>query len=260
MRQDSFGLIGVGRMGEAIAQAVLRFHPTLEALHLSKRSPQRVARLTAQDPRVRPLEPDRILADCDVVILALGRDVARDLLPDLSFQPRHHILSVMAEIPLSELRSLTGGQPQSFSRVLTLPSVADGGQSLPLFPASAAAEAVFGGANRLLPAASETQLLAYWATTGLLSTTMLLGQSAADWLRGQGVENAAAEAYAKALYAEVLGLLGGGFAEGMHHVSTPGGLNVQMLGRIKETGMSEALANGLDEINARLLKSLLSEK
>lgn len=248
------GILGVGRLGEALARALLAL-PDLETLYVTTRSAERVARLQLVDSRVEPCEPAEMLRLCDYVAVALGPDSARELLSTLTFEPRHHIVSVMAEIPLAELQALTAGSA-SASRVLALPSVADGGQPLPVYPSSTGVEDLFGSRNSLIVAGSEDELLTYWSITGLLSSVLTVGAVAARWLEDAGIEKKSAEAYARILFAEVHGLTADGFDPGLQHVSTPGGLNVMMRERLQRAGLERVLNDGLDEINRRLMKNI----
>lgn len=252
MNKAAIGVVGVGRLGEALARAMLAL-PDLETLFVTRRSAERVARLCDSDARVRPCEPEALLQACDYVVVALGPDSARELLRPLPFEPRHHVVSVMAEVSLAELRQLTDGAG-SACRALALPSVVHGGQPLPVYPATPAVEYLFGRTNDLIVTGSEQELLTFWSITGLLSSVLAIGGVAAQWLEQAGIEKERAEAYARVLFSEVHGLTADGFEEGLQHVSTPGGLNVMMRERLQKTGLERQLSDGLDQISQRLLK------
>lgn len=248
------GIIGIGRLGEAIATAVLGL-PGQGPLPVSRRNARRVEALCRQDPRVRPEEPAVIVAACDVVIVALRPDAARGLLPSLGFAPRHTVISTMAEIGLDALRGLAPGAG-AHSRLLAMPSVAQGGQLLPVYPANAVVEEVFGGRNTLLPVETEAQLMTLWAITGLLSTVMTVGDVAARWLEDAGIGRDQATAYTRTLFSDVYAATEPGFTAGLDHVSTPGGLNVMMRQRLLDAGIEADLRGGLDAIRDRLEAAL----
>lgn len=250
MTGPRIGIIGVGRLGEAIASAVLAM-PGQGTLPVSRRNAARVEALCGRDPRVRPEAPAAILAASDVVIVALRPDAARALLPSLAFEPRHAVISTMAEIGLDALRGLTAGAG-SHSRLLAMPSVAQGGQLLPVYPACPAVDAIFGGRNTLLPVDTEEQLMRLWAITGLLSTVMTVGDVAARWLEDAGIARGQAAAYTRTLFSDVHAASEAGFAAGLDHVSTPGGLNVMMRQRLLAAGIEADLRAGLDAIRDRL--------
>ena len=256
MTEHAVGIVGVGRLGEAVASALLS-DSGLPALYVTPRSSDRVARLVAQDRRVKVAEPRVVLHHCDVVLIALGAADARDVLPELEFESRHRIVSLMAEMGLSELDSLTEAAGHR-CRLLALPSVADGGQTLPVHPRIPAVEALFGKTNTLIAAETEEQLIAFWSITALLSSIIMVGEVAAEWLERTGVEATTAEIYARALFADVQSSVTGGLKAGAQKVATPGGLNVMMRQRLTDAGLSAEIERGLDQVYRRLTEGELS--
>lgn len=245
------GILGIGRLGEAIAQAALALPDQGDVL-VTERGAVRVARLRAQDGRVKPCAPQQILDGSDIVVIALRPDAARTLLPTLRFDRRHRVISLMAEIDTETLHGLTAGAG-SVSRLLAMPSVAEHGQLLPVFPLDEANRYLFGERNRLLPVENEAQLMTYWAITGLLSSVMTIGHVAESWLVEAGIERAAATAYTRTLFTDVHAASAEGLEAGLDHVSTPGGLNVMMRDRLLQAGIETELRQGLDSIRDRLI-------
>ena len=239
-------------MGEAIAKALIRTE-VCARLHVTARSEARVARLLGQSSKVSVCDAAALVESSSIVIVALRPDDARDLLPGLPFAPTHHVISVMAAIRCAELTKMTGPVASS-CRMITLPSVAGGGQTIPVFPHSDAAQALFGESNKLFDTGSEERLLAFWAVTGLLSSTLTVGKAGADWLAGQGIDRRAGDAYAAALFNEVHALLGEGFQNGLDEVSTPGGLNATVRQNLEDKGFTEVLNANLDSLYERLTK------
>ena len=250
MTERAVGIVGVGRLGAAVAAALLS-DAGLPALYVTPRNSARVARLVARDARVKVAEPEAVLRHCDVVVMALGAGDARQLLAGLAFERRHQIVSLMAEMALSELQSLTAAAGHR-CRLLALPSVAIGGQTLPVYPKIPAVEALFGRMNTLLAVETEEQLVALWSVTALLSSIIMVGEVAAEWLEDSGVEATTAQTYAGVLFENVGRALSGGFEAAVRNVSTPGGLNVMMRRRLKRAGVSAEIGRGLDEVYRRL--------
>lgn len=253
MTEITVGILGIGRLGEALAKAVLR-HPSVSSLQVSRRNAQRVEALVKEDPRVQPVEPEQMAADCDYLIVALLPDVARSVLSSLKLGARHHVISVVAEVSHAELQALTKGAG-SASRLLAMPSIVGGGLFVPMYPASPAAEALFGRDNTLFATASEKDFLALWSATGLLSAVTMVGEAAANWLVDAGIDREQANHYARVLFSEVYAATSNGIASGLEHVSTPGGLNAMTYQHLKAAGCDDHLRNCIENISKRLLAS-----
>jgi len=251
MTEITVGILGIGRLGEALAKAVL-LHPGISSLRVSRRNAGRVENLVKQDSRVQPTDPEQMIDECDYVILALLPDVARQLLPTLKFEARHHIISAIAEISHTELQALTQGAG-SVCRLLALPAIAGGQQTLPMYPQSASAELLFGQHNHLFPTSSEKEFLTLWSTTGILSAVMMVGKVAADWMAAAGIDPKRADSYARILFSEVYGATADGIDHGIEHVSTPGGLNAMTYQYLKDTGCEGHVRDNLQNIFNRLL-------
>lgn len=207
MTDTTIGIFGIGRLGEAVSTAILSI-PNQKSLFVSRRNVERVARLVQYDPRVQPCDPEEIMRACDYIIITLCPDDARELLLSLKFEARHQVVSVMAEIGLAELRELTKGAG-SICRILVLPSVTKGGQLLPVYPSTDAAEKIFGNANELMPVESEIELMTFWSITSLLSSVMTIGDVASQWLELSGIDRLKATAYTRTLYSDVHSCLSG---------------------------------------------------
>lgn len=250
MIKHAVGILGVGRMGEAVASALLS-DADLTALYLTPRNSGRVARLVARDTRVKVAESQAVLRHCDVVVIALGAPAARQILSGLEFESRHQIVSLIAEMRLSQLATLTPAAGQR-CRLLVLPSVVAGGQTIPFYPRIPAVESLFGALNRLLAVETEEQLIAYWSITALLSSIIMIGEVAAEWLENAGIEAPVAEIYSKTLFEDVERALRAGFGSAVQSVSTPGGLNVMLRQRLKDADIAAEIGRGLDQVYGRL--------
>lgn len=253
MTDTTIGILGLGRMGEAIAQAAL-LNPNQTNVYVTPRNSERAAKLAKADARIVVAEVEEIVISCDYIVIALGPSAARDLLPSLIFAPRHQIVSVMAEIGQSDLQTLTSGA-DSVARVLTLPSVAAGGQMLPCFRLNDAARYLFAPNNEMHEVKNEQELMTVWSITGMISATMIVGDVAARWLENGGIDKQFAEAYSRTLFSEAHGVTKHGFEQGMAHVSTPNGLNAMVRERLQRAGVETQFLESLDLIHQRLIKN-----
>jgi len=256
MKTNQVGIIGIGRLGECVAKALLRHFSGLETLYVTERNTGRVSALQQNDHRVRPVPTQEILDRCDILFLTLPTSAARTELPILKFEPRHYVVSALAEIPLNELRDLVGSVENMLSRALLLPSIENGGQEILVYPSNPGADSTIRTFNTLLVAENEDQFLTIWATTGVISAAMLTGLVTARWLQSKGIPKQISDRYARQLYALSYDLSANGFDEAIRHVSTPGGLNEASLKTMRHHRFDDYLNEILDRIDARLKTSI----
>ena len=111
MLEQTVGFLGAGRMGEVLARGVLReaLVPP-ENLLMSDADPERRDYIAAELGVRVVADNDELLSGCEIVVVALKPNVAREVLPGLApaFTPEHLVISIVAGITLAELESMLG--------------------------------------------------------------------------------------------------------------------------------------------------------
>src|ERR1044072_4562069 len=116
------GFIGTGAITQAVVTGLLRFDFPLERISLSPRNAQTAAALAALDKRVQGCASNQdVLEASDVVCLAVVPQIAADVLSELHFDARHHVVSFIAGISIDEVRRLAPAPGQG-GRAVTLPA------------------------------------------------------------------------------------------------------------------------------------------
>ncbi|HEY6918762.1 MAG TPA: pyrroline-5-carboxylate reductase, partial [Tabrizicola sp.] len=192
-----------------------------------------------------------VVAGSDIVFLCLLARVAKAELPGLPFRADQSVLSVMVDAPLALLYQLCAPASR-ISITIPLPPIAYGGCPLPVYPASAALEALYGDRNLILPQPSEAALNAHLAASALCSPILDQVLAAGDWLGHHTGNPAAAEAYVAAMIRAYLPerARGGELAAALQMLSTEGGLNATLRARMAPA--RTVLSDGLDSLRARL--------
>jgi pyrroline-5-carboxylate reductase len=105
-------------------------------------------------------------------------------------------------------------------------------------------------------AESEHDFEVLWATTALIAPYFALLEEVCGWAEGGGVEAATARAYVASMFHAISTLAAEEGAVSLGELRaeavTPGGLNEQALGEIRENGGYRAFAGALDSILRRL--------
>src|SRR6266702_532682 len=82
--------------------------PSVGRITVSPRNAQVAAGLASRFANVQVAPTNQAVLDaCDVVVLAVRPQVASDVLSVLRFRADHHVVSVIATLPLEYIRSVT---------------------------------------------------------------------------------------------------------------------------------------------------------
>jgi pyrroline-5-carboxylate reductase len=242
------GFLGTGEITAAMVRGLQGQGHTIL---ISPRNAQVAATLAAEVAGVTIAPNEQVVAGSDVIFLCLMARVAEDVLPSLPFRAGQSVISVMVDAPLARLRQLRF-PANDIAITIPLPPIAKGGCPLPVYPACAALDALFGDRNLILPQASEQALNAHLGASALCSPILDQLLTATDWLAAHTGNPAAAEAYIAAMIRAYLPEIAtqGDLAAALKKLSTEGGLNVTL--RAAMAPAKDGLRRGLDGFHARL--------
>jgi pyrroline-5-carboxylate reductase len=196
-----------------------------------------------------------VLDGSDVVMIAVRPQVANEVLSELKFQVDHHVISLMAIIPLEQVRAMVA-PARTVTRAVPLPLVADRCGPTPIFPPDQTTAGIFNRIGTAIEANSADKFSAYCAATATMATYFTFAEEIAAWLTRHGVPAADARRYVGTVFQGLgniaattqehsLAALAGEFA-------TRGGINEQVVALMKERGAFGALSAGLDAVLERM--------
>ncbi|WP_109477010.1 pyrroline-5-carboxylate reductase [Paraburkholderia sp. C35] len=250
-----FGFIGTGTITQAVVSGMLRFGVPFERIALSPRNAQTAAELAARDGRISVCASNQAVLDSsDVVCLAVVPQIAADVLGDLTFDTRHHVISFMAGISLEQLRGLirTDG---AIARAVPLPAVAEGKGSTAICPADPIAKALFAPLGEAVEVDSEDKFDALSAVTATMASFYAVLEEQASWLVRQGLDYEDARAF---LSGYCVGLAhdttrtAQPFSAMVKHSMTPGGINEQVHNELSRRRAYALYGDALDGVLRRI--------
>lgn len=246
------GFIGTGEIAAAMVHGL---EGKGHSIFLSERNRDVAADLSAEVAGVSIHSNQDVLDKSDVVFLCLMADVARDVLPTLTFREDHRIVSAMVDVDLAALGELCAPATE-IAITIPMPFIASGGCPLPVFPESAALRELFGEDNNIIPLTEEAAMNPHFAASALSSAVFSMLDAGADWLSAHTGDARAAEAYVAGLFAGYFRHLptdgDGRFGEVVASLSSTGGLNATLREHLKREGAYDALQGGLDGFEERL--------
>lgn len=242
------GFIGTG---EIAALMVLGLAGQGHQIMVSDRNAQVAARLAATVPGVTLAPNAAVVAGSDIVILCLLAKVADAALAGLPFRAGQSVISVMVDVGLAKLQKLC--DPASdIAITIPLPPIATGGCPLPVYPASAALETLFGAKNRVFTVRDEVALNAHFGATAFCSPFLEQVLTTAAWLAEFTGDSDQSQAYLRDVLCGYLPADGqnGHLGAALKSLSTEGGLNATLRAAMK--GANADLRAGLDGFRGRL--------
>lgn len=242
------GFIGTGEIAALMVQGLAgQGHQIM----VSDRNAQVAARLAATVPGVTVAPNAAVVAGSDIVILCLLANVADAALAGLPFRAGQSVISVMVDVGLAKLQKLC--DPASdIAITIPLPPIATGGCPLPVYPASAALETLFGAKNRVFTVRDEVALNAHFGATAFCSPFLEQVLTTAAWLAEFTGDSDQSQAYLRDVLRGYLPADGqnGHLGAALKSLSTEGGLNATLRAAMK--GANADLRAGLDGFRGRL--------
>ena len=251
------GFVGTGRIAEAIVTGLCTSAAPPEQVLLSPRNAAIAQRLAARFPLVRvAADNEAVVAGSEIVALSLRPAMAGEVLRPLAFRRGQRVLSLMALVPMAEVRALI--DPAEAVRVLPLPTAARRQGPLVLHPAERWSQQLLAPLGELVLAETEMELEALWSATGLIAAQYEQLRTVTDWLCSRGVPSARADRYVRSMFAGITAQAAASddpLAELPAEAQTQGGPNEQALRSLTAAGMFTALSQALDQIAARLAQA-----
>ncbi|AXO13298.1 pyrroline-5-carboxylate reductase [Thalassospira indica] len=253
------GFIGTGAISDAVIRGLLTSDYAVDEIIVSRRSGHISAKLAADFDRVRVEDDNQAIIDqSDMIFLAVLPQIAGDVLSALRVPDDKQIVSLIATIPISDLKVWLGTNAQC-DRAIPLPPVEHHACVTAVYPGSPGVMTLFEKLGGAVAAETIDAFDGYAAGSALMATYFTVLESAAQWMVKQGSDYADARRYLAALFSSLAQNTDKSpdqsFADLYAGHITAGGLNEQVAQTfIREKG-ADALHTALDEVFARIKAS-----
>jgi pyrroline-5-carboxylate reductase len=249
------GFVGTGAITRAVVTGMIRFDVAFGRIALSPRNAATAAALAEQDARVEVCASNQeVLDSSEVICLAVTPQIAADVLGQLKFDARHHVISFIAGKSTAQMRAMVG-RAATVIRAIPLPAVSEGKGSTALCPPDAIARALFAPLGEAVEVDDEHQFDALAAVTATMASYFALLEEQAAWLVAQGLPYASARSFLSGFH---VGLAhettkdAQPFSKLIGEMSTPGGLNEQLTAELSQRGTYAHYVDALERIMRRV--------
>jgi len=249
------GFIGTGNIAAATVRGLCTATPPPERVLISPRNAEKAAALAAEFAQVEVAADNQAVVDgSEWVVIAVRPPQVEPVVSPLRFRADQMVISLAAAVSLDTLKKLVAPASR-IVRAVPQPTVARHTGPIAVFPSDAEAIAVLGRIGAVVPVDDEHQFDALCTVTAIAASQFAFLGRVADWLAREGVEPKAAirftTAIAQTIATDADKAETHGFSALIKEVSTPGGMNEQILRMMTEGGGFDPIDGALDAILAR---------
>lgn len=199
------GFIGTGAISDAVIRGLLTSDYRVDEIIVSRRSAHISAKLVADFDRVRVEDDNQAIIDqSDMIFLAVLPQIAGDVLSALRVPDDKQIVSLIATIPISDLKVWLGTNAQC-DRAIPLPPVEHHACVTAVYPGSPDVMALFEKLGGAVAAETIDAFDGYATGSALMATYFTVLESAAQWMVKQGSDYGDARRYLAALFSGLAG-------------------------------------------------------
>jgi pyrroline-5-carboxylate reductase len=254
---DAIGFIGTGHIAAAVVEGLVTAPGPVPRICVSPRNAQKAAELAKRFATVTVAPDNQAVIDRSrTVFLSVRPQVALDVIRALKFAAGQTIVSLIP-LPLSGLAPLVAPAGR-FVRALPLPPCARRHGAVPYWPPAAEVHDLLTRLGPPLPLSAEHDLNVLWAATAMIAPYYALLETVSDWCVARGAAPDTAADYTAAMFNALAGAAvcdgPGRFSHLAAAAATPGGLNEQAVGMIRQGGAFARVREALDAIFLRLTR------
>lgn len=236
------GVIGCGTISSAAVRGIARDG---HQITVSERSAKHSCALSDAYANVNMSDNQGVLDASDVIFLALMAVVAPAVLGALRFRDDHRIITFMAGATLKQVDAMV--QPaRAVAIMMPFPGISTGGTPIMVQGDAELVGEIFGGQNDIYSLKDADEMAAYLCAQAVLSPIARMVNDTVEWLGNRVADKAQADAFLRALVASSLSDTES--ATLIAALNTPDGYNQRLRCHMEASGLSGALASGLDAL------------
>ncbi|MCA0048307.1 NAD(P)-binding domain-containing protein [Mesorhizobium sp. B283B1A] len=250
------GFIGTGALTAAIITGLKSITDNSISALLSPRNEDIAAGLASRHPDVRVASDNQtVLDNCDTIMLAIRPQTAHQVLPELRFHRRHHVVSLIATLSREEIAGLTA-PAESVTKALPMPMLAHRLGATIVYPPDPGVAKLFGRLGKVLEVENSSEFDALSVATATYGSYFKYLETIHRWLKEHGVRDGKARDYIASLF----NALGNApemapekdFMHLAEDYATRGGINEQVLRELTALKVFDAVTESLDGVHRRI--------
>ncbi|ASM75632.1 pyrroline-5-carboxylate reductase (plasmid) [Pseudosulfitobacter pseudonitzschiae] len=239
------GIIGTGTIASAVVRGVAGGG---HQITVSERSARHAQALAEEFDNVAVASNQEVIDRSDIILVALIAEAAPNILRDLSFRAEQQVISLMGGASLTTVATMIAPARAS-AIMLPFPGIASGGSPVLVQGDGDLVRSLVTSANTVYMIKNDAEMAAYISAQAVLSPVARLVEDTTAWLAARVADPERGDAFLRHLVASSLADTPAGKV--VEALNTPGGFNQRLRQSLEESGMREALRDGLDRLETK---------
>ena len=253
------GFVGVGKIATSVIEGIFKAKINVKEIILSPKNRKNSKFLQNKFKKIKIAKNNQeVLDKSNWVVLSITPKIGKQILKNLKFKKNHIILNFISTIHNSELRKIIFPAKQIF-KIAPLPMIKYNLGPIIIYPKNKIIENFFSRLGKVIATNNEKENKKLWVMTSFMATYLEIFNTAHKWFVKKGVNQNKSKEYInhlfKALNNELLKNSNYSIDKIIKEFQTKGGINEELLKRVKKSGIFKNLDKGFNKIYNRVKKS-----
>ena len=253
------GFVGVGKIATSVIEGIFKAKINVKEIILSPKNRKNSKFLQNKFKKIKIAKNNQeVLDKSNWVVLSVTPKIGKQILKNLKFKKNHIILNFMSTIHNSELKKIIFPAKQIF-KIAPLPMIKYNLGPIIIYPKNKMIENFFSRLGKVIATNNEKENKKLWVMTSFMATYLEIFNTAHKWFVKKGVNQNKSKEYInhlfKALNNELLKNSNYSIDKIIKEFQTKGGINEELLKRVKKSGIFKNLDKGFNKIYNRVKKS-----
>lgn len=253
------GFVGVGKIATSVIEGIFKAKINVKEIILSPKNNTNGKLLKNKFKKIIIAKSNQeVLDKSNWVVLSITPKVGRQILKKLKFNKNHTILNFISTIHNSELKRIIFPAKKVF-KVAPLPMIKYNLGPIIIYPKNKGVEKFFSRLGEVFSTNDEKENKKLWVMTSFMATYLEIFNTAAKWLQNKNINKMRSIKYLSNLFKGLNHELSVNYKPNnvklIKDFQTKGGINEELLLRVKKLGVFKNLNKSFEKIYFRIKKN-----
>jgi pyrroline-5-carboxylate reductase len=250
------GFIGVGKIATSVIEGIFKAKIDIKEITLSPKNKNNARILKKKFLQIKIANSNQeVLDKSNWIFLSITPKVGKQILKKLKFKNNHTILNFISTIHNQELKKIISPAKNIF-KVAPLPMIKHNLGPIIVYPKNKLVEDFFNKLGKVIATNNEKENKKLWVMTSFMATYFEIFNTAHKWFLRKGINKNKSMEYLshlfKALNNETVKNPNYSMDKMIKEFQTKGGINEELLNKVKKSGVFKNLNKGFEKIYNRV--------